>query len=197
MNRPGVTVLARNGYFAREAPPVPDRRKYLTENRMAAADRYTGTLNDIRVDAKVSVVPASLSTVPASGRRTTPDGVRTPEAGLRIAEAVIDLTIDITRLSLDDTDGRRVGSLTVALYCGDKNETIVGEIHQTLDLALGEETYERMMKEGLRHTARVPITRAPRYVKAIVYDDGSNAGKHAGDDSGGEEVADRPELTFS
>jgi len=153
VSRPGLTVLTRGGYFAREAPPVPDRRTYLTENRIAAAGAYVDPLNDIRVEGTVAIVPPS------------------PPAP---AQAVIDLTIDATRLSLASVDGRHVGSLSVALFCGDKKEAIVGELRQTLDLALGEETYERAMNEGLRHTARVPVKRLPRYVKVIVYDYGSD-----------------------
>jgi hypothetical protein len=153
VNRPGVTVFVRSGYFAREAPPAPDRKKYLTESRIAAAGYSTDDLNDIRVRLEAFVVPA----VP-------------PKA----ADVVIDLTIEASRLSLAAVDGRYIGSLNVALFCGDKNETLVGETRQTLDLALSEETYERTMREGLRHTVRVPVKRPPRYVKAVVYDYGSD-----------------------
>jgi VWFA-related protein len=153
VSRPGVTVLTRVGYIAREAPPAPDRRKYLTDSRMAAAGASADALNDIHVRLQASLVPAAP-----------------PKA----AEALVDFTIDAARLSLAAVDGRYVGSLNVAVFCGDKNETIVGEIHQTLDLALGEDTYERAMREGLRHTARVSVRRPPRYVKGVVYDYGSD-----------------------
>jgi VWFA-related protein len=153
VSRPGVTVLARNGYFARETTPVLDRRKYLTESRIGAAGVHTGDLNDLQVGVTISIVPA---------------GQNTP------AEAVVELSIDAARLSFAETDGRHVGSLNVALFCGDKNQTIVGELRQTLDLALEDATYERVMREGLRHTARVTLKRLPRYVKAIVYDYGSD-----------------------
>jgi VWFA-related protein len=153
VSRPGVTVLSRVGYIAREAPPVPDRRKYLTESRIAAAGDSTDDLNDIRVQMKASVVPAAL-----------------PKA----AEAIVELAIEVTRLSLAAVDGQYVGSLNVAVFCGDKRETVVGEIRQTLDLALSEDTYERAIRDGLRHTVRVPVRRPPRYVKAVVYDYGSD-----------------------
>jgi len=153
VSRPGVTVLTRSGYVAREAPPVPDRRTYLTENRIAAAGWYTDPIHDIRVEGKVSLVADG----PSASR-----------------QAIIDFTIEATRLALANVDGRHVGSLNVALFCGDKREAIVGELRQTLDLVLNDETYERVMKEGLHHTARVPVKRLPRYVKVIVYDYGSD-----------------------
>ena len=153
VNRPGVTVFVRSGYFARETPPAPDRRKYLTESRIAAAGYSTDDLNDIRVTLEASIVPA----VPP-----------------KTADAIIDLTIEAARLSLAAVDGRYVGSLNVAVFCGDKNEAIVGEIRQTLDLALSEDTYERALREGLRHAIRIPVRRPPRYVKAVVYDYGSD-----------------------
>jgi len=97
-----------------------------------------------------------------------------PAALPKAAEAIVELAIEVTRLSLAAVDGRYVGSLNVAVFCGDKRETVVGEIRQTLDLALSEDTYERAIRDGLRHTVRVPVRRPPRYVKAVVYDYGSD-----------------------
>jgi VWFA-related protein len=44
------------------------------------------------------------------------------------------------------------------------------QLWQKIELKLKTETLARASTEGFRHTARIPVTARPRYVKAIVYD---------------------------
>lgn len=71
-------------------------------------------------------------------------------------------------------DERYVGDLDVAVFCGDSGQRIVGQLRQGIDLNLTDPTYERFMKEGIVHEARVPVTGSPLFMKVVVFDPGSN-----------------------
>jgi len=45
---------------------------------------------------------------------------------------------------------------------------------QNIDLKLTEESYQRMMREGISYTARIPVKGDARYVKVVVYDYGAD-----------------------
>lgn len=151
VNRPGVTVLFRHGYFARDVTVPLDRRAFLAYRRIAAAGAYDRPVQDIKVSATVSPV-----------RR----------AGAEVHEVVVKINIDLTRVALVLTDpgGRYVGELDVSVFCADARERLVGELWQQVGLNLHSETYNRLRREGLAHTATVSVKGEPRYVKVVVYD---------------------------
>jgi len=86
------------------------------------------------------------------------------------SEIVVEATIDPARLSFKSVAGRHVGAIDVAIFCGDPREDVVGDAWQRIDLNLSEETFTRVQREGISHTAHVPVKARPRYVKIIVYD---------------------------
>ncbi len=55
-------------------------------------------------------------------------------------------------------------------FSGDRKQTMVGEVWQTLDFKLTEENYQKFLREGVSYTMRMPLTGDPRYLKAILYD---------------------------
>jgi VWFA-related protein len=148
VNRPGLTVLYRHGYFARAEPPPLERRQVLTQTRIAAAGNYVGDVPDIRVQAKASPV-------------TTPEGM---------LEMAVDVVIDASRLSLPQVDGRYVGAIDITVFCGDARENLVGQTWQRMDFKLLDDLRARFLREGVPYTARVPVRAPVSFVKVVVYD---------------------------
>jgi len=139
----GATVLYRHSYQATDEPAPYDQRRFIVQDRIMTAGEYGGEIRDITVTLK------------ASARR-----------GAVTADALIDLS----RIDLQQADGRHAGTLEVAFFCTDSKERLVGQVWQTVDLKLKEDTYARLLTEGLHHTADIAITGSARYVKVVVYD---------------------------
>ena len=147
VNRPGLTVLYRHGYTATADPRPLDLRQLLTTSRLNAAAVGEEDTQDIKLQAKATVV----SGLGASRR------------------LVIDLTIDASRLSWGQDGDRHTGALDIRVFCSDGN-AIVGEMDDSIDSNLTEADFQRTMKSGIRTSVRVPVTGDPKYVKVLVYD---------------------------
>jgi VWFA-related protein len=152
VNRPGVRVLYRRGYYGRDQLVPFDRQQFLTYNRIASAGGYVGTISDIKLDMKASEVFI--------------DGAP--------GEILAEVTIDVSKVTFTETDGIKIGALDIATFCGDGRQNLVGELWQKMEIKLRGEPFERAMKNGLPYTARVPIKGKARYVKVVVYDYGSD-----------------------
>lgn len=144
VNRPGVTVTFRRGYFATDQLVPFDRREFLTYSRIASAGYYARAIDDIRITLKAS----------ASGP----------------GEVVAEGTIDPSRLTLEEVDGIRGGQIDLAIYIADRREEIIGERWHKIDMKLGATSYGRMVENGIPFSVRIPVKGTPRYVKAIAYD---------------------------
>ena len=147
VNRPGLTVQHRFGYYGR-AQLVPfNKREFMTYARIAAAASSPQGVRDIEVTMKASLVQSG--------------------AGMHVA---VEGAIDVSKLTLVAEGGTRKGSLDVAIFCGGRDEELVGERRQKIELTLTEENYQKALKSGFAYAARVPVTSMPRHVKIVVYD---------------------------
>jgi VWFA-related protein len=149
VNRPGARVLFRHGYYGRDQLVPLDRKAFITFNRVSAAAYNDRPMNDIPVKLRAVVTGAG----PGSA-----------------GEAVVEVTVDVSRIGFLSEADRRVASLDIDIFCGDDKENLVGETWEKADLRLFDATYQRLLKTGLVHTARIPLKDKPRYVKAVVYD---------------------------
>jgi hypothetical protein len=147
VNRPGVTVLFRHGYYADDAPLPIDRRAFLTSRRIAAAGQYGSAIPDIRV-----------TLTPALARTKAGDEVR------------VALNIDASRISFAAADNRHAADLDLVVYAADGKERILSETRHRIDLKLKDETYQRYLREGIPFDVTMRAPRPPRYLKVIVYD---------------------------
>jgi hypothetical protein len=75
---------------------------------------------------------------------------------------------------LASSHGLYVGAIEVAYFCGDENQRLVGELSQSVDFKLKEEAYQQFRRDGASFTGRVPVTAAPKYVRVVAYDAGSD-----------------------
>jgi hypothetical protein len=147
VNRPGLSVQHRFGYYGR-AQLVPfNKREFMTYARIAAAASSPQGVRDIAVTMKASLVQSG--------------------AGMQVA---VEGAIDVSKLTLVADGGIRKGSLDVAIFCGGRDEELVGERRQKIELTLTEENYQKALKSGFAYAARVPVTSMPRHVKIVVYD---------------------------
>ena len=152
VNRPGLRVLYRHGYYAREEPPPLERRVALTQTRVAAAGNYAGAVPDIKVEARATAV-------------VSPEGAQ---------QVFVSATIDTSRLSLETVDGRHVGAYDVTVFIGDGRENLVGQSYQRMDFKLSDDVRAKLLKEGVPYSISVPVSAAATYAKIIVYDYGAD-----------------------
>jgi VWFA-related protein len=148
VNRPGVRVSYRHGFYARETLQPFDREAFMAYSRITAAGQYNGEVKDLAFRVRTSE---------ASGA----DGAR---------EIQVDLSIDVSRVRFQVADGRYQGKLHVTTFYGDNRGRYVGGIWQEIELNLREETYKGAQKSGLPYSVRVPRTTPGQTLKVIVYD---------------------------
>jgi VWFA-related protein len=146
VNRPGLVVLYRRGYYGSQELPPLNRIEMLTFSRIAGAANYDRDVPDIGVKLVVE------------------------REGAPPAAVVATLVIAADRLVLTEEAGMRRGQLKIAIFVGDKDERVIGEAWQDMNLNLRPDTYARMLAEGISHQTRIAVTGVPTYVKAIVYD---------------------------
>jgi VWFA-related protein len=150
VNRPGATVLYRHGYFARREADVFDRRRVVSDNRIAAAGYQLNAVREI----DVAFTPRYVRHEKATG-----------------GDVFLTLRIDTSRLEWRSAeDGRLAASIEVAIYCGDGNQKMIGQTRRQLDIALTGTSYERVSREGFFRDFGVAVTGKPQYVKVVVYD---------------------------
>ena len=149
VNRPGVTVMFRHGYYGRDRLMPLDRRSFITFNRVMAAGMEGSEVRDLKVAVQANAGPGE-------GGTTT---------------AYVGVQVDLSGIAFKQEGDRRVAALTVTVFCSDSSENLIGELWQKADLALKEDTYRRLLRDGYVHRAVVPLKGKARlgYVKAVVY----------------------------
>jgi VWFA-related protein len=145
--RPGVTVLYRHGYAAREEITPLDRRTYLTYSRIASAANRAQPFTDLELAI--------------TGARVVKEG----EGDV----LHVDVHLAPARLKFAQAEGKYVASIEATYFAGDTRGQLAGDVWRTLEFALTEENYQRFQREGVSWTQRVPITSSPKHVKTILY----------------------------
>ena len=147
MKRPGLVVRGRAGYMAplrNERPPEPPKPSSTVSVGVAEAMRSTVAVNGL---------PLRVFAGPFKGPS-------------RDATIVVAVEVDASQLGLVEKDGTHLGALEVSYFSMDmKNKFYPGQT-QTARLTLKPETYEQVMKTGIRMV--VETTLAPgRYQMRI------------------------------
>jgi hypothetical protein len=143
--RPGVTVLYRNGYYARQQLVPIDRREFMAFNRITAAGNYPGEIGDIDV------------TLDAAFDRAR-------------GEVEVRLAIKPGRLRVVERDGLHLIELDVAIFSGGAREELLNQLRQRIDLKLTPEELQGALGQDIKYTLNFKPQRAPAYIKVIVYD---------------------------
>jgi hypothetical protein len=145
VNRRGVQVLHRNGYYARRELVPVDRRDFYTTTRIAAAGVYVGEISDLKVSATATF-----------------------EKGA--SEVAADVTLKPDRISFEHGGGRHKASVQMAFFLGDGNEDIVGERWQLVDMNLTDASYQEFKMRGASFSLPIAVAGEPRLLKVIAYD---------------------------
>jgi VWFA-related protein len=152
VNRKDARVMHRNGYAGRREVAEFDRQQYRVYSRIASAANVPRNIDDL----PLALDDVSLAKV-AGGQVVT--------APLRILPGAVEFPLQ---------DGFYVGKMELVAVCADARQQMVGELWQTLDFKLTPENYERFRQTGVTLTMSIGVGREPQYVKAIVYDYGSD-----------------------
>jgi hypothetical protein len=148
LNRPDLKLYYRHGYYARETVQPFDRKVFLSYSRISAAASYNLDVKDIGLKASVKAVPAASG----SGQ-----------------EAQVDLLIQVSKLPFAAQDGRHKAALQITTFYGDGRGRYVGDLWQTLDLNLRDDTWQKALKDGLPFSTRVPLQAGGQTFKVVVY----------------------------
>jgi VWFA-related protein len=150
VNRPGVTVLVRNGYYDEDVIIPGDRAAFMAHQRISSVGSTRDLVRDLSVSLKVSQAQSANKAVPG--------------------DVIAEMKIDPSRIAFAEIDGRRVGSVEFRIYCGDGKEKIVGQTQGVVRLNLTEASYLKFSRDGIPYTARVSVKAKPKTVKVIIYD---------------------------
>jgi hypothetical protein len=149
VKKPGLTVHHSKGYYARDSLPPGDLSDLVRDAMLKAAAQAPEEANDLPF------------AVQASPEKQEPEKDR---------HVVVQLNVPGDALHLRAVGDRLVGELDVHLICGDARGRMVGDLRQRIAIDLDADGFARYQRDGLSHTARIPVSGPARHVKAIVYD---------------------------
>ena len=66
-------------------------------------------------------------------------------------------------------DGKQVGSLEIAVFFANQKKIMLHERSQTIDLKLSTASFQRVQREGIPYTLRMPVKDSVMFVKFVVY----------------------------
>jgi len=148
VNRRDVTVIFRHGYTATDNVAPIDLREVITSERLRDAAATTFESDDIKLDAKAVLVPATGTS----------------------GHVQVDLKIDASRLSLEQVGARWTGVVDLVILCGDEKQNVVCSLKQQMMLDMDEAHYQLATRDRIPYSMRIPLSGRPSIVKVMVYD---------------------------
>jgi VWFA-related protein len=148
VNRPGVKVYFRHGYFAKDPVTSSGREEERAVSRVADASASILKLSDVDFDA------AAATEADEAGRPQL-------RVNLRIKPATVAFHL---------VDGRHTAKLRIALFYADAGEKLLGQDAKTLDLRLRNEAYQEYLQSAIPFSTLIPLNPKARFLKVVVYD---------------------------
>jgi len=150
VNRPGVRVYSRRGYFARDKLQPYDKAEFLAFSRISAAAAWAESNH-------IDDVPFKLNTSKAQDDSGQP-------------QVKVDLKIDAAKIGFKTVKDLHAGRLRIAIFSGAINGASLGEDWKTIDLQLQEATYKEYLKSGIPYSVLIPMKQKSMFLKVIIYD---------------------------
>ena len=147
VNRPGLKVSFRRGYYARDSLVPFDREAFITYSRIAAAGAYREEVKDLRF------------------RATARQDTSSPEK----PEIQIDLLVEPNNVSFQTAGDVHQGKLSVTVFYGDSRGRYLGDSWEVLEMNLKEDTFQKVMKEGIPFSFRIPMKAPDESLKVVLY----------------------------
>jgi hypothetical protein len=147
VNRPGLKVSSRRGYYGRESLVPFDREEFITYSRIAAAGAYREEVKDLRFKA------------------TAREDNSSPEK----PEIQIDLLIDPNSVPFQTAGEVHQGKLSITIFYGDSRGHYLGDSWEILEMNLKEDTYQKVMREGIPFSFRIPMRAPDESMKVVLY----------------------------
>jgi VWFA-related protein len=149
VNRPGVELRSRSGYYAvTDSPSVSDR----DAQRMADAIRSPLESTDLAFDVQVDAVEVS--------------GAR---------QLKVKITLDANQLRFKQQADRRIDNLAEVWAEFDAEGHEVGTNRKTISLKPTEDEYKQLLHDGLSFSEIVPVEKDVAEVRLVLRDDGNGA----------------------
>jgi len=148
VNRPGLRLYFRRGYFARDTLQPYDRIEFLAYSRISAAGGWADVIDD--VPFKISAARSAADAGPS--------------------QLNVDLKINASKIALRTDDNIHYGRLRLAIFYADGRQHMLGEVWKTVGLKLLGQTYKEYMKSGIPVSVAIPAQAGDMYLTAVVYD---------------------------
>jgi VWFA-related protein len=146
VNRKGIRVSHRGGYFARDQFVPIDEREFMANQRLRAAAAYWRNIVDIPLRWQ------------GQGATVQPGG-----------EIAVQVTIDPAGIVFEHLDGAHTASLDVAVFAVDDDYRPIGERRQAIDLKVDEAKLAELRATGIPYSATVMPAGKAREVRLVVY----------------------------
>ena len=151
VNRSGVKVQYRHGYYAREKLQRYDPVEFLAWTRINGAG-VQGTrkveYTDIPLDIKASRIKDDAGQI----------------------QFKIDLKVDLTKVSFKTIGGIHAARLRIAVFYADADSNYLGAEWRTADVQRTDERYQAALREGIPISVVIPRKSNTEFVVAVVYD---------------------------
>jgi VWFA-related protein len=147
VDRKGVEVRYRKGYYATEEKPPTDKEK-------------AAILRDVIAG------PLESTALPLAARI---DQVDQPRAGLYRVTTVV----DPRNLKLEHSTDRWSGNIDIGFVQLDKDEHNLGGVSDNITLKLMEDTYQRVLREGVVIRRTLEPKPGVTHIRVVVMDDAS------------------------
>jgi hypothetical protein len=148
VDRPNVTVLYHDGYFASEDVSPADLKEKVARTRTNSALASDANATGLSVRANVE-----LEQFTGTSRTVR-----------------VDLIIDMNSVGFEKDGDRQVAELHVGVYCGDAKEKVIGQSVERWTLRAGDYTLTEWLRDGMDRSVRLAVPEIPKYVKVVVYD---------------------------
>jgi VWFA-related protein len=151
VNRRGVNVAHRRGYFARAEPETFDPRRIMATTRLNAAANYSGDIGDLKITVKATDVR---------------EGARSLVS--------VETSIAADRIVFGFANGRHLAALSQIILCTDESGRSEGGLTRDFDVRVPPALFDQVRRTGIKSTVQVPVGKPPIFVKVFIYDYGSD-----------------------